>query len=384
MKRFCFLLIFSLSLSAATARAAGFEKPIFGKTLGKAYPHILKSDEFSLNTRNIKVLTGQGKFLWMGTSNGVIRYDTTTANDYEVFDNQNVLLSNGIFAIVMDPLNRPWIGTYGGGLSHFNGTGWVNYNTPQGLCDAFVYDIEFTQDTMWVATWSGVNRVRGDLSRRDSWEQFTVKNTHGGLVDDWVYAIETGPDGRLWFGTESGLSMFDGAAWHSFDHADGLGAPYEAVKRENSSVMASFQGLHHASHIPDLPNVQSPDYRPNYIVSMLMDPKGRLWIGTWGGGLSMLDTRKMEFRNFTTVDGLPGNFILALEEGPDGQLWIGSNGGLSRFNGRSFTNFSEHNGLIGSFIFSIEFSDHALWVGSHHGMNRLQLDPLSGDLLKIQ
>ena len=384
MKRTGFFLIISL-LSGLTAwPCAAFEKPLFDKTVGQTYPHILKSDEFWLNTRNVKVLSAQGKFLWMGTANGVIRYDTETAMDYEVFDNKNVLLSNGIFAIVMDPLNRPWVGTYGGGLSHFTGTGWVNYNTPIGLCDAFVYDIEFTDDAVWIATWSGANRVRGDMNSRDSWETFTHESTGGGLIDDWVYAIEKGPDGRIWFGTESGLSAFDGTAWEKFDHSDGLAAPYDKVKKDNGRMMSSFQGLHHASHVPDLPNVQSPDFRPNYVVSMLMDPKGRLWVGTWGGGLSMLDTRSMKFRNFTVADGLPGNFILALKSGPRGDLWIGSNGGLTRFDGRNFLNYSESNGLIGNFIFSIEFDDkRSLWVGSHNGMSRMRIDPLRGELYKI-
>ncbi|MBT7937110.1 MAG: hypothetical protein HN722_13015, partial [Nitrospina sp.] len=144
----------------------------------------------------------------MGTGQGIIRYDTHTNEDYEVYDNQNHLLSNGIFAIGMDPENRPWIGTYGGGLSHFNGKQWQHYNTPQGLNDAFVYDIEFDKKTLWLATWSGVNRVTGDPGLRKNWQSFTVENTEGGLIDDWVYAIEIEPSGRIWFGTESGISVY--------------------------------------------------------------------------------------------------------------------------------------------------------------------------------
>ncbi|MBT6596402.1 MAG: hypothetical protein HOB34_09920, partial [Nitrospina sp.] len=79
------------------------------KTSAEPYPHILKTQTFDLNTRNIKVLTSQGRHLWMGTGQGIIRYDTHTNEDYEVYDNQNHLLSNGIFAIGMDPENRPWI-----------------------------------------------------------------------------------------------------------------------------------------------------------------------------------------------------------------------------------------------------------------------------------
>ena len=116
---------------------------------------------------------------------------------------------------------------------------------------------------------------------------------------------------------------------------------------------------------------------------MLLDETNHIWIGTWGGGLSLFDTQTHTFRNFTTQDGLPGNFILALKQDPSGNIWIGSNKGLSRFDGKTFTNYSKLNGLIGEFIFSIEFgSDHSLWVGSHRGMNRLYIDPVSQALVK--
>ena len=386
MKSFPVLLILSILAGFLPAETGAFEKPLAAKTVARTYPHILKTDEFSLNTRNVKVLTSQGKTLWLGTANGAIKYDTTTANKYEIFDNRNVLLSNGIFGIVLDANENPWIATYGGGLSHFDGKNWHNINTPQGLCDSFVYDLEFASgDTMWIATWSGANRVRGDLYDRKSWESFTKKNTQGGLIDDWVYAIEVGPDGRVWFGTESGVSMYDGKKWKAWNHDSGLGAKLQLVKNDNQGVMSQFAGAHHSQHAADLPNVENAEYRPNYVVSMRLDQKQRLWIGTWGGGLSVLDIRTEKFRNFTVKDGLPGNYILAIEEGPYGDLWIGSNGGLSRFDGKTFINYSEQNGMIGAYVFSIAFgTDHSLWMGSHRGMNRFKFDTEGRELIKVE
>ena len=321
----------------------------------------------------------------MGTGLGVIRYDTHTSEDYEVYDNQNHLLSNGIFSIAFDSQNLPWIGTYGGGLSHLNGNQWSHYNTPQGLNDAFVYDIEFDKNILWLATWSGVNRVIGDPSDRKNWKSFTVENTRGGLIDNWVYAVEIESSEKIWFGTESGISLLQNGKWKKFNQKDGLGASYEIVKRENQGTMSLFQGKHHSAQAsPSIPNLQSSDYRPNYVVSMLLDRKNRLWTGTWGGGLSLLDTQSMTFRNFTVKDGLPGNFILSLEEDKSGGLWIGTNNGLSRFNGKTFQNFSAINGLKSKFIFSVEAaSDHSLWVGGSGSLTRLILDPVTGIPLNI-
>jgi ligand-binding sensor domain-containing protein len=380
------IFIFTAVASIIHIEIAGaFDTALSERTSGEHYPNIIKTHTFELNTRNIKVLTSQGKQLWMGTSQGVIRYDTQTAEDYEVYDNQNHLLSNGIFAIAMDANNKPWVGTYGGGLSHYDGKKWHQFNTPQGLNDAFVYDIEFQKDNIWVATWSGANRVIGDPRSEKNWQSFTVENTEGGLVDNWVYAIEIEPSGKTWFGTESGVSSYDKGEWKSFTHKNGLGAPHELVRQENQGTLSQFRGQHHSSQAsPSMPNIQSSDYRPNYVIAMLLDNKKRLWVGTWGGGLSMLDTQTLKFRNFTVKDGLPGNFILALETDSSGQLWIGTNNGLSRFDGNIFQNFTAINGMKSKFIFSIEAApDHSLWVGSKSTLTQMRLNPETGNPLNI-
>lgn len=342
---------------------------------GEDSPHILKVGTYSLNTRNVKTLKAQGPYLWVGTTLGAIRYDIRTEEDYEIFDNKNALLSNGIFAFAFDRENRPWVGTYGGGLSRFDGKNWINLNTPQGLADAFVFDILFAGDTAWIATWSGINRIKSDGHSRADWQTYTVENTGKGLIDNWVYAIETDAKGRLWFGTESGLSMFDGKTWRSWNHDAGLGAPYSAVAGDNQGVTALFQGAHHTTHYPEQSGA-SPNYRPNYILCMLMDRNDNLWIGTWGGGLSIFDPKSGSFRNFTAQDGLSGNYILSLGEDAAGHLWIGTNNGLNRFDGTTFTRYGKTNGLTSDFIFSLEFAgDGSLWLGGHYGLNRLKIDP---------
>lgn len=378
------MLIISALFVAPAPCALALDKPLAKETKGTLYPHILKTDRYTLNARNVKALTQAGRYLWIGTSMGALRYDTATADNYDIVDNKNGLLSNGIFTIKIDPRGRPWIGTYGGGLSYRDDGGWLNLNTPNGLLDAFVYDVEFYDDLLWIATWSGANLVKGDPFKRASWQSFTVENTGGGLADNWVYGIERDSGGRVWFGTESGVSLWDGRVWRSFRHEDGLGAPLEHVREDNAGVVSPFEGGHHAGHSGSAPNQEAMDYRPNYVVSFLMDGKDRLWIGTWGGGLSMLDTRTLKFRNFTTKDGLPGNFILALKQGPQGDLWIGSNGGLTRFNGERFQNFARINGLGGGFVFSIEFgAGHSLWLGGHEAIDRLTLDPATGEPLSL-
>jgi len=361
-----------------------FDKKLAKHSKGKNYPHILKSDNFSLNARNVKVLKSQGNTLWMGTSMGIIKYDTTSVDNYTVYDNRNSLLSNGIFSISVGPKNQLWFGTYGGGLSLLVKKKWININTPQGLNDSFVYDLKFIQKTMWIATWSGVNRVQGDPLIRDSWTSFTTESTNGGLIDNWVYAIEIGENNNIWFGTEGGLSLFNGKQWKNWNHKNGLGASHQIVMQDNQLVTDSFKGSHHNNQIASLPNTKNTSFRPNYIVSMHLDKLNRLWIGTWGAGLSVFNLETEEFRNYTVKDGLPGNYILAINEAPDGNLWVGSNKGLSKFDGITFLNYSKTNGLVSDYVFSIEFdNDNFLWIGGHHGMTKLKINIQSGHLSRL-
>ncbi len=364
-------------------KGSPFDNQLAKNSSGVNFPHIIKSDNFSLNARNVKVLRLQNNSLWIGTSMGIIKYDTSSMESYTIYDNRNSLLSNGIFSITIGPKKQIWAGTYGGGISVMRKNMWTNINTPHGLNDSFVYDIEFTQDSMWVATWSGVNRIQGDPLKRDSWTSYTVKNTNDGLIDNWVYAIEIGKDNNIWFGTEGGLSLFNGKKWTNWNHKKGLGAPHEIVNSDNKFATATFKGTHHSSQITELPNTKNISYRPNYIVSMYLDQLNRLWIGTWGAGLSVFNPETQIFRNYTVKEGLPGNYILSIKEGPNGNIWIGSNKGLSMFDGSTFLNYSKSNGLISDYVFSIEFdTGNFLWVGGHHGMNRLKLDINTGALIR--
>lgn len=82
-----------------------------------------------------------------------------------------------------------------------------------------VYSICVTPDgTQWFGTDKGVARHQGYKTL----ENWTVFNTSGGLVNDWVQAIAEDKKGNMWFGTKAGISVFDGQSWISITEKDGL------------------------------------------------------------------------------------------------------------------------------------------------------------------
>ncbi|MFZ1992066.1 MAG: two-component regulator propeller domain-containing protein, partial [Alphaproteobacteria bacterium] len=245
-----------------------------------------------------------------------------------------------------------------------------------GLADQFVYDVQKARNgDVWIATWSGVNRVRGGaLDDPAKWDTFTVENTSGGLPNPWVYNLAEGSNGEMWFATEEGLARYQKGAWKHWKHSDGLGAPYELVRdaiQFTSDPAEASQ--HHAQQkaeqgIEDL----KVAYNPNYIISLAVDRDGTVWCGTWGAGLARFDGKT--WKNFTTADGLPANHIFMLYQDKQGQLWIGTSQGLARLNsdGSTFEVMTTADGLFANNVFSMAQSDDGtLWVGSFGGVARI-------------
>lgn len=359
---FCLPLLLATPAPASPVERAG---KVEAGAKNEPYTH------FRVGNRNVKSMLLEGGLLWVGTSGGVVRYDVKSG-DFRLLDIQSGLLSNGIFH-VSRIRGKLAAGTYGGGLSLLDEkTGkWETYNIPEGLGDAFVYDVLETKNgDIWIATWSGANRIRGgDLKDRSKWELHTVESTGGGLINDWVYGLAEGKDGIVWMATEGGLVKWQGGKWENWNHAKGLGAPYEKVKDAIAfNQDPSKVSQHHARQKQEM-GLQdvSVAYNPNYIIALAVDREGVVWVGTWGGGLGRFDGKR--WTNYTTREGLPGNHVSMLHLSRKGELWIGTNNGLAQLRNGRFVRLGREQGLFGDTVFSMTAApDGAIWVGSFGGV----------------
>lgn len=338
-----------------------------------------KFTHFRVGNKNVKSIFVDGPKVWVGTSGGVVRYDTRD-DSYKLFDAKSGLLSNGVF-YVGRVKGKLTVGTYGGGFSvlldEAAGT-WKTYNIPEGLGDAFVYDIlEARNGDIWIATWSGANRIRGGaLDDRKKWDLYTVENTRGGVPNDWIYGLAEGRNGDIWLATEGGMARFAKGKFENWNHARGLGAEYEKVKSDiafkNDPSKAS---LHHAQQKEEM-GLSGVDvaYNPNYVVSIEVDRDGQVWAGTWGGGLSRFDGRK--WTSYTTAEGLPGNHVFMLHKDSQGVLWVGTNNGLTTWQEGKFTKrISTADGLFANNIFAMATAGPGdLWIGSFGGVTHLRME----------
>ena len=69
---------------------------------------------------------------------------------------------------------------------------------------------------------------------------------------------------------------------------------------------------------------------------MVQDKYGHLWVATLGG-LSRYDGKS--FTNYSVRDGMLSNTVQTIASDRNGNLWIGGPKGLSEFNGRRFKHY---------------------------------------------
>ncbi|MCX6294549.1 MAG: triple tyrosine motif-containing protein, partial [Bacteroidetes bacterium] len=106
--------------------------------------------------------------------------------------------------------------------------------------------------------------------------------------------------------------------------------------------------------------------KQNTVRCMLQDKTGNLWLGTNGGGVCRYDGKS--FTNFTEKEGLSNNSIYSILEDKTGNLWFATYGGVCCYDGKSFTNYTEKEGLINNHVYCIvEDKIGNLWFGTNGG-----------------
>ena len=108
----------------------------------------------------------------------------------------------------------------------------------------------------------------------------------------------------------------------------------------------------------------------NNVRSIYQDRDGFLWFGTRNGGVSRYDGE--EFVNFTTDDGLAHNTVLSIYQDREGFLWFGTDNGISQYDGKKFINFTTDDGLAANDVWAIhQDRDGHLWFGTlKNGVSR--------------
>ncbi len=132
------------------------------------------------------------------------------------------------------------------------------------------------------------------------------------------------------------------------------------------------QAFKHYKNLPGNPN--SLSY--NYVMEFHEDHEGNIWIATDGGGLNKFDTKTGNFEHYNSKNSnLNKDVLPTVYIDSQNNIWIGTwAGGLSLFNRRtkSFLTFtSENSGLSNNNVFDItEDRNGNLWIATQNGLNK--------------
>ncbi len=296
-------------------------------------------DGLPQNTINTVIRTRDG-YLWLGTEEGLVRFDGLR---FEVYDKRKVeqLLNNNIITLYQDRRGDLWFGTHGGGLTRLEygdpGKGtFYTYTEKEGLANNRVRCIlEDAEGNLWIGTDNGLSRMKNG--------KFTTYTTQNGLSGDRIICLLEDRLGTLWIGTYGGGP-------NSF--SDGLFTSYASQT--------------------DLPE--------NVVLSAHEDREGNLWFGTQGG-LFRMYMKTGNFDKYTTRDGLTNNNVKTIYDDRDGNLWVGTHGGGLNLlrphgpggSGYTFSVFDSRHGLSDDFVDTLcEDHEGSLWIGTKGGLNRLR------------
>lgn len=366
------LILFTLSTSPAysdpaekeTAKplAAEIKPAIVTKLLTATMPpKVLESFEVGSEVfvRSL-AFNKNNNSLWVGTSTGVLEISLADHQLLNTFTREHGLANEYVFAIYVDSKGYTWFGTNAGGTSRYKDGQWDVYFPMHGLADYWIYSfIEQKNGPLWIGTWAGANSV--DL------ETMQFKTYVKELINEWVYALDIDSQDRVWFGTEGGISMYDGKTWSQWSHKDGLGASNVSNLPVSPNTGLGTRSRHDLSVL--LQGRQT--YNPGYVFSLIVDHRDdSVWAGTWGGGVSHFDGQ--QWRNYTTVDGLAGNIVYSIAQDINGILWFGTNNGLSRFDGKSWSTYNQTTGLLENNVYTITtLPSGEIWVGTKRGVSHL-------------
>ncbi|HGG59012.1 MAG TPA: regulator [Gammaproteobacteria bacterium] len=299
--------------------------------------------------------------LWVGTSVGVHEIDLADRGIKHTFTRKDGLANEYVFAIFVDRHGYKWFGTNAGGATRYKDGDWKTYFPMHGLADYWVYSFASQADgTLWIGTWAGANRVDPVSGKFTTY----VKE----LVNEWVYGLAVDSHDRVWFGTEGGISRFDGQRWQSWTHDDGLGAPNPDGRPASRNTGLGTRSRHDLGVMSG----GQATYNPNYVFSLAITEGDVVWAGTWGGGVSRFDGK--QWRNYTMRDGLAGDIVYAVMQASDGAMWFGTNRGISRFDGEHWQNFNLHHGLPDLNIYTLaETPNGDVWAGTRGAVVRIGL-----------
>jgi ligand-binding sensor domain-containing protein/signal transduction histidine kinase/DNA-binding response OmpR family regulator len=290
--------------------------------------------------------------MWIGTSQGLNRFDGYKFTVYRPDANDNQSLSAPLVRVIFeDSKNNLWVGTENGGLNRFNRDNetFVRYSNRENFSSLFGSSVnaivEDKAGNLWIGTEKGLSKINPATGKVLAY--FNQGQDGRSLANNYIRVLKFDKSGKLWIGSNGGLDCLD-MRTTSFQHV-----ALSFGKRMDDDVYQIFE-----------------------------DTDGKLWIGTYNSGIFMVDAQKYEYKHLDIdADNERSLTVRSITRDTQGLYWIGTRGGLYLYSkeSKSFTlmvhDDREPNSLCHSSVLNV-YNDAKgdVWIGTRGGISYLIKD----------
>ncbi len=336
-------------------------------------------------------------YIWIGTQDGLNRFDGYNFTVYRPVPGDSTSLSdNSILCLFVDKSGTLWVGTENGGLNKYNSktnsfkSYENNHETDEGISSNCIMSIsEDKAGNLWIGTYNGLDYFDKAAPK---FTQFHFKKNNDGLSSDIVFSTYLDNTGKLWIGTDKGLDTYDqrtnkfGHYYHNSNQNSIISNKIYSIAGDKSGniwigtpsgldrLNLSENKIKHYKY----DRHKSGSIGSDYINTIYIDPKGKIWIGTDTDGLNYYNPVDRRFTRFENLSANPADVadkqVVSLLSDKEGNIWIGTfSSGIYTFNNRRCqfdlikTYYPGVDKFQGNDISSVcEDNDNNLWVGTNN------------------
>ncbi len=334
------------------------------------------------------ILQDKKGFIWLGTQDGLNRFDGYEVRPFRHNpQNANTLSNNYIWAIAEDPKRNIWIAT-NNGLNRYDPVSqefrafYAYDDNPQALPNSQTYSLLCDRNgEVWAGTESGIGRYSPE---KQGFTRYQINPKREG--SNAVYALYQTRKGEVLAGSFGfGLKIFDKDKSqfvpypnYSFEK-DYVHAIYE--DRKGNLWIGTNEGLR-MKPVGKTDFVAVAEVNDQEINTIAEDHEGKILIGTVNGGLNIYDPKNQSFsffqNDFNEGSSLAHDNVEAIFTDKSGITWLGTANGASYYDPTKYRfKLYQHetdndNSLNDSFVWSVyEDKEGILWIGTKGGLNRL-------------
>lgn len=414
------LVVFLLATSTASAQPAPQTSGLAVDRL--AFTRMTTADGLPHNTIT-QVFEDARGFLWIGTLDGLARYDGRTFTRYPAGERTGLSdglihgfesTSEGFFvgtrgggvcryrfatdrfvctplnllpdahasAIALGPEGSLYVGTYDGaiGVVRWRADGVVRYTPIRSPGGAYVNMLLLRPDGLWVGTDEGLF-ILDPSSEQGGMRRVVLRGGTQPLTFGLVKAI----DDALWVSTENGIRVLrpDGseAAVTSFAQHDRAVAGRAGrvgadmwVSDADGYVVHAPNGAMRRVEIAPAPGSPSQltTMREGALAPPIRTRDGTLWVATWGDGLYRIDPPSSFRLIDQDVARLSNNFVLSVaRDALSGDLYVGAGERLNRLSGGVGPAREVSLGPCSGPAWHVLPDADGLWIGTGVGLCRI-------------